>query len=298
MNKKNQQYFFILAFTLVATLSFFVFRPFLASICAGAFLAVLFYPWFKRLKKMHFNNRLSAILVVTIVFILVTIPLFFFSAKLVGDSQRLYAQFQDPGLNGVEKVIVSVEDFIGRYSHPSISIDLASSIESVAGQIVRQVGGLLVGTVEAVFYLILIIFFFYYFLINGEHIKKELAFLSPLPQEYNSRILSGIQTTINSVLKGALLVALIQGILAGIGLWLFQVPSPIIWGSLGVFAALVPGIGTGLVTIPAIAYLFLTQQFGYALGLLIWSTTLVALADNVLIPYFYGKNMKAHPVFV
>ncbi|MES2485441.1 MAG: hypothetical protein V4581_05740, partial [Bacteroidota bacterium] len=44
--------------------------------------------------------------------------------------------------------------------------------------------------------------------------------LSPLSDNFDEQILSKIEKTINSVIRGMILVAIIQGVLAGIGLTL------------------------------------------------------------------------------
>jgi len=60
-------------------------------------------------------------------------------------------------------------------------------------------------------------------------------------------------------------------------------PSPVVFGALAAFLAVVPLAGTPLVWVPAVVYLALQDRWGAALFLLIWGTV-VATLDNVLRP--------------
>ena len=80
--------------------------------------------------------------------------------------------------------------------------------------------------------------------------KKEIINLSPLADGHDEDIFNKLGKTVNSVVKGTLLVAMIQGVLTGFGFFVFGVPSPALWGAATVLAALVPMVGTALVIIP------------------------------------------------
>jgi predicted PurR-regulated permease PerM len=104
--------------------------------------------------------------------------------------------------------------------------------------------------------------------------------------------------TINGVIRGYLLIALIQGILMGLGLVIFGVPNPALWGLVAGIAALVPTIGTGLVAIPIIIYLYTTGDTASAVGFLAWATVIVGLIDNLLNPIIVGRKINIHPLVI
>jgi predicted PurR-regulated permease PerM len=102
----------------------------------------------------------------------------------------------------------------------------------------------------------------------------------------------------NGVIKGYLLVAIAQGTLMGIGLWIFGIPNPAFWGMVTGFASLIPTIGTGLVSIPSIIYLFVNGHTGAGIGLLLWALCAVGLIDNLLNPYIVGRSVEIHPMLI
>ena len=101
-----------------------------------------------------------------------------------------------------------------------------------------------------------------------------------------------------AVVSGTVLLALIKGTLAAIGFSLFGIERAILWGSLASVGALMPGIGTSVVTLPAVAYLFLFGEMTSAIGLLIWSLTVVGLIDNLIGPYLISRGNNMHPFII
>ena len=131
----------------------------------------------------------------------------------------------------------------------------------------------------------------------GKKFKQLLSSLSPL-QTIDSQIISKMEGAINSVILGQFVIAVLQSIIAMIGFAIFGVPNPVLWGSLVIVAAFIPTIGTGLVMVPAILYLYFTGEPMLALGMAIWAFFAVSLIDNVLGPFLINKGLKIHPFLV
>ena len=93
-------------------------------------------------------------------------------------------------------------------------------------------------------------------------------------------------------------MAATQGVVSGIGLSLFGVPNPVLWGVVAGFAALIPTLGTSLVLIPAALFLLTKGAFVAAIGLFIWALFAVGLIDNFLSPRLVGKGAQLHPLLV
>jgi hypothetical protein len=67
---------------------------------------------------------------------------------------------------------------------------------------------------------------------------------------------------------------------------------------LPVIVTLVPIVGTWLVAVPGVLYLFATGHVALAIGLLIWSAVLVNLAYNLITPQFVRRKSDIHPYIV
>ena len=139
---------------------------------------------------------------------------------------------------------------------------------------------------------------FYFFLKDGKKLKNYIVALSPLDDSDDELIVSRLKLAVSAAMKGNLLIGLIQGTLTGIGFAIFGVPNAVLWGSVAVIAAFLPGIGTSLVLAPAIIFLFVTGNTFGGVGLLIWGIIAVGLIDNLLGPRLVGRGMQLHPLAV
>src|SRR3989344_4961826 len=178
------------------------------------------------------------------------------------------------------------------------SADIDASAKTALQWIVGRAGSIF-GSISS-FLLSLFIFFIalYYLLREGPRVRHALIEFSPLSDNEDKAIFERLERAVNSVIKGNLMIALIQGALAMLGFAIFGVPHAILWGAVTAVAALIPGIGTALVFAPVIGFLFFTGDIFSAVALVIWGALAVGLIDNLLGPRLIGRGMQLHPLLV
>ena len=111
------------------------------------------------------------------------------------------------------------------------------------------------------------------------------------------RFLRRLDRGLSGVVRGQLLICLVNGVLSAIGFSLFHLKY---WPILAVVAAvmsLIPIFGSILSSVPAVA-IGLTQSPGTALGVLAWILGIHQLEANFLNPKIIGDSAKIHPVLV
>ncbi len=133
---------------------------------------------------------------------------------------------------------------------------------------------------------------------DGSKMKKAIVIFSPLRDIHDEAIISKLALAVKSVIGGNVVVAIVQGILTAVGFMMFGVPNAGLWGSVAAIASLVPTVGTSLVVVPAVLYLFFSGNILFAVGLAIWGFTAVGLIDNYLGPKLASRGMKIHPLLV
>jgi predicted PurR-regulated permease PerM len=138
----------------------------------------------------------------------------------------------------------------------------------------------------------------FYLLRDGSGFKKAIISASPLSDSDDEAVFTRLENAVNSVIKGSLTIAVIQGTLVTLGFLVFGIPNSFLWGTLATVTALIPGLGTALVLGPGIIYLFLTGSQVAAFGLLIWGISAVGLIDNLIGPKLIGKNIQIHPLVI
>ena len=302
MNSKNTQIYFLLILLLgILSLSFFIFYPFFTIILLAVVLSVTFQPVYKKFLHLTRERRgLAALLTTFIIVLVILIPVSLLGIQIVQEAQRIYLSLEGAGRDELVTAAHGVMDRFLGYLPTSVqfSVDVQQYAKLGASWLAQNIGGIFSSTAKllASFFIFLITLF--YMLKDGQGFKKTLIDISPLANTNDEMIVHKLELAINSVMKGTLIIALIQGALTGIGFTLFGVPNAVLWGTVAAIAALIPGIGTTLVLVPAIVFLFLTDKSLPALGLLLWGGIAVGLIDNILGPKLVGKGIKLHPLWI
>ncbi len=142
-----------------------------------------------------------------------------------------------------------------------------------------------------------VMFFLLYFLLkNGREVEKFLRNFTPLKQENIDMLSHETRSMIRANAIGIPVLAIIQGIVATIGYWIFGVKDFGLWGFLtGVFS-MVPIVGSAVIWVPLTAYLFATGQTGHGIGLLVYAAVLISNIDYVVRLTLLKKFMDVHPL--
>lgn len=296
--KKVQFYFFIGLLLASLVLSFAIFLPFLAPIALAFMFAIAFRPMHRFFVSL-FNRRrtLASFLTIICILAVVVTPLSFLVERLVTESYTFYFDIRERGIGDLDRLTYFIIHPVQKW-FPGFDPDIAGYVRSVSEAVVGNLGSVFSSTASIIASLFLWLISLFYILKDGHIFRKTLVELSPLSDRYDSQIIDRLEVAVNSVVRGSLLTALVQGFFVAVGFAIFGIEHIVLWGSIAAIAALLPAIGTGLVVIPAILYLLSLGSTGSAIGLAIWGFVAVGLVDNVLLPFFIGKNFKIHPIFV
>jgi predicted PurR-regulated permease PerM len=291
--------FFVALFALAIFLSWLIFQPYVSVLILAGTLAFLFQPMYKSCLRAFRYESLTAMFVVIVVALIVFVPLGLFGLRIFGEASGLYTSLTANG--GF--------DFGGALMHffqtdfpnlhvPQITLNFNDSVKQGLSWLLGNFGSFFSSVATAFFTAFLSLLGLFYFLKDGERFKKWFIQLIPLSSEYTEGIVHQVEAVLSSVIKGTLVMAVIQGIVVGIGFWIFHIPNPAFWGALTVLATLVPIVGTWLVVVPAVGYLFFTDQTTFAIGLAIWSIILVNLIYNLVAPQLMRRGADIHPYVI
>lgn len=293
-----QNSFFFLFFLGVLIVTFLLFQPFLTTLAVAATLAVVTHPLHRMIvRRVRGNETVAAFLSIFCVGVALLIPLAFVGTQVFNEAQNLYQRVVENRESLTDGVTGFFEETIRQYA-PQLSFDIETYVGQALTFLVGNLGPVFAGTAQTALQFFLGAIALYYFLKDGPKFVRSLVSLSPLPDTEDEKVLGRLEIAINSIIRGTLIIAITQGIMTGIGLAIFGIPSPTLWGSLAAIGALVPGVGTAVVIAPAILYLFVSGHTAAAIGLLAWGAVAVGLIDNFLGPILVGRGMKIHPLFV
>ena len=125
---------------------------------------------------------------------------------------------------------------------------------------------------------------------------KYVYSILPFSDENKKNVLNEINMIVTSNAIGIPLLAIIQGLIALLGYWIFDVPSPFLFGFLTCFATIIPVVGTALVWLPLALYMTLTGDWVNAAGLTAYALIIITNVDNLIRFILQKKMADTHPL--
>jgi len=300
-NADTTRWFFILLSAVTLGIFLYIIHSFLLTLVTAAVFAVVLSPVDHLLSRKIKNRWASAAIVVVGVLILIVIPLSAAITVMISQANDI-VQSATGEQGWLETFDAQTNPFI--MSLPEsiqaevLAFDLVQAGKDAAAWFARELPRIASKTGEALLQIFVFFVALFYLIVDRQKIYSELLKLSPFDDTLDREILNRIISTVRGVVFGALIIAVVQGVLATIGMTIFGVPGAMIWGAVAVVAAEIPLLGVSLVMLPAVAYLFFTGSTSMAIGLLIWSVIVVGLADNVLAPKLISGKTHMHTLLI
>lgn len=294
---RNTFFFAFLFFA--AFLMWKLFQPFWGVLALAAIIVTICYPLHRRILKHVYKNNpsLASFVSVLVVVGVVIFPLTILGSFLLREAVSMYTLFNGSSYTSFTAMLEHAESLIQSFV-PEFSLDVSGVIGQLADFITSHLRSIFAGTATTILYFMLALIATFYFFRDGARITEYVITLSPLKDGEDKLIVSRLATSVRAVALGTVLVALIQGILTSVGLWLFGFDRAILWGVIAALGALIPGVGTAIVFIPAIIFLILTGSHLVAVGVAIWAFLAVGLIDNILGPHLMSRGNPLHPFVI
>jgi len=283
---------------IVVIVALIILYPFLTVfILAGAFAVILdpLYKWIKR-HITRGNQGIASSITVILFIVVLCIPIFFVGSVIFNQTQDAYYSIVSNG--GADSFISKIDTSINNILPAGFSFDTRDKITQLFSLLTNNLADFFTSTFNTILMSMLTIFSIFYLLKDGTKWKNEIVKISPLSEEHVGEIISSLKDSINRIFRGTFLIAIIQGTLAWVGLSIFGIPSPALWGVIAGIGSFIPTLGTSIVLVPAVLFLFFSGMQLQALGLLIWGAILVGGIDNILAPYLISKKSEVSPLFI
>ncbi len=283
--------------TLVIYISYLIAQPFLAIIAWGIIIAVALSPVVNKLEKIYANRKVVIIgLTITIIALLV-IPSYMLSDKLYNATSDIVHIVKEGNLV-IPPPTQEVKEWpiIGEKAYifwEDASENIKTTLAPFNAEIKKLAGvlfGFLKGGLLTILMFIGSMIIAAIFLISSQ---TSVAFYQRLSHRLLGKrgddwpMLSAL--TIRSVVTGVIGVAVIQSVLALLGMALMKIPFAIVWAILVMFLTIVQ-IPASLIIFPVIAYAF-SQGTGTSEIIFAVYMVLVSLSDGVLKPFLMGRGV-------
>jgi predicted PurR-regulated permease PerM len=153
-------------------------------------------------------------------------------------------------------------------------------------------GAVMLGALGTLVSFLLMLFVLFFVLRDGPAFASKAVRLLPIEAGLRQRLWRHLIDVTRAVFMGIGLTALVQGVLLGIGFAIAGLPSPLVFGVLGALFALVPVVGTAVIWVPAVIWLLVQGETGYAIFMAAWGTVVVGSVDNFLRPILISGRVE------
>lgn len=292
----KSSYFLVFLLVLTFAALWAVFVPFLTVFILAMVLGVIFRPLHELMARYIKSRGVAALLSTLTVLLIILGPVALVLTRIFQEGQGLISVIQSNNYD-LSAPLASAQAKLELYV-PYLNINLVAYIESGLKWLVQNSASVFSDVAKTMINVLLSMMALYYWFKDGEVLETFVLKLSPLSAVDNKKILTKLSDSIRSVIRGTMVVIIIQGIQTGIAFTIFGVPNPVLLGTFAAVSALIPGFGTAPVVFPVIVYLFMSGHTLPALGMLIWGIIAVGLIDNFLGPKLVARGSGVHPFFI
>jgi predicted PurR-regulated permease PerM len=276
-------------------------RPFVPGLVWALGLSVAAMPIHRRLlRKIRQPNVAAAISVAGVALVLLT------PAVLVGWQVGVQAA---RGLDAIEAHVQSApwRQTLHRFPILSSALQVVSpertpeqSSKEIVPEIKRQAGVGLLSVAWGALQLVLALFTLFFLFRDRDEILESIRTLLPMTDDESTYFFERVRGMTHATIYGTLVVSTIQGTLGGLMFMALGLPSPLLWGVAMAVMAMLPGLGTLAIWLPAAVVLAVQGHWTKAVILVGWGALVVSTIDNLLYPYLVGREGKLHtlPVFL
>lgn len=293
-------YIQIVLLSILLLWSFYIVRPFVTIIMWSIIVAVSLYPLHQKLIKLFKGKKQGLVtsLFILILLALIVVPTINLTGSIVDSGQEIYTSF-DEGTLKVPAPAATVKEwpFIGEKVYDSWSAasrDMENFLVKHKEEIASSMEwffNIFTGLMGSVALALFALIFAGVFMSSADSgYEAGVKFMNRLKSGKGEQFMKMCVGTIRSVVKGILLVAIIQTVLSYIGFLVIGLPAASLFAILVLIMAIVQ-IPVLIAMIPAIAVVFSYAETTPAIIFTIYAI-LVGASDNLLKPMLLGKGLE------
>jgi len=223
-------------------------------------------------------------------YMLLLILIIYVTVVLLGPKIQRF--FDQPALmiNAVNDAITDIQKKTG------LVFITENSLSDLMKKLTNFIPTLINNTADLFVNLIIMLFMLYYMLVHGKEMEDYLAHIIPLKQSNINVLASETKRLVRASAIGIPLISIIQGLTASLGYFIFGVHEIALWGFLtGVFAFF-PVVGTMIIWVPLVIFMYASGDTWNATGLTLYSLIVTGNVDYLARITLLQKMGHVHPV--
>lgn len=293
MTRFNNRIRQVVLLLMIGFLGFLIIRE-LYMFLPGMMGALTFYilgreRFFALTEKKGWKSGLTALLIMVFFLVLIAGPLYYAVILVTPKISKVFSH-TDELMIGVQALSDKLRQITGE--EILSKENLASMQSNIAGYIPT-----FLNSSATILSNLLVMFFVLYFMFTGGRAmeKTVMAFI-PLQHESVAALAQETKHMVKANAIGIPLISIVQGFAAWAGYLIFGLDEALMWGFLTAIFAFFPIVGTMMIWVPLVIYLY-SKGLGFqATGLMIYSLIITGNVDYLARVTLMKKIGNVHPL--
>jgi predicted PurR-regulated permease PerM len=271
-------------------LSFFLLQPILLSILLGLVLAFMFTPVYSLLFRWIKNGTVVALIICFILVLIILLPIILLTPVLIQQSIKIYVASQQLDfITPLKKIFPSL--FLSAEFSLSIANTIQSFVTDAANSLMNSFAQIIKDIPTIVLELVIVFFTMFYALRDKEKIINYIKSILPFSSEVETKLFRATRDVTSSVIFGMIIVGILQGVITGIGFFIFGIPNALLLSLFAILAGILPIIGPAVIWVPVVIYLLIGGNTFASVGVIIFGI-LSHIPDYLVRPLFLSKRTQ------
>jgi predicted PurR-regulated permease PerM len=288
----------------------------------AALVALLLDPLARGLQRLRLPRGLSVALVYLSFLAALGLVIFAVATSVAGETttaaNRLNEYFTHPrartGQTSADRDVDRLQHWLDTHHLKTVRVQQRGhklvrqirrrDIGKYTHRVVTFAEGAAISIGKTLFALVLLLVISIYMLLDMPRLERAVDRRFP-PRPGEESLLRQIERALASYVRGQLLLSLIIGATAGLGLWIFGLAGllpngsqyALLFGAWVSIAELIPYLGPWLGAIPPVAYALVVHPLS-ALWVVILFLAVHQLEGHVVVPKVMGNALRLHPLLV
>lgn len=281
------------------------------SVIILAFITVLIfnpvYNYFRKIFKR--KNGLPLGLTMLAIFSTFVIPVLFVLSMTIAQVRSVANDFSTNSIKGslvdefIDEIAVRGNEVTDRFNidytfeEAEIKDRVTEALQQVGITLLNFLKEVGLSAPQALTTFVIYVFLLLYIFPNQSHIKNAIYKISPFENKINTLFFHNSAEMARSMVKGTLIIAIAQGILGAIFLWIAGIDYIFFFAVLLTFLSIIP-LGGGIVTLPIGIALLATGNVWAGVFVILTHILIITNVDNVLRPKLVSRSLNVPSVLV
>lgn len=290
-----QRFLFIGVLLGVTVLFVWLLSPFVMSVFWAVVLAIVLYPLFTNLLVRLKRPVLASLLTILIALVVIGVPLYYVGSQTAHEGFALYQYIASGGIDFkaiTENPLVESTLLAFGIEPSNVVAEASAFIGKASGTIASEAFSIGAATASVLLNVAITLYLLFFFLKDGVAIARYFQRIIPFGDEREQLLFTRFTSTTRAVIKGTLIVSVVQGLIGTLLFLIAGVKSSVLWGVLMAFFAMIPAIGPFLIWLPIGLFLLVTGGVWQGVLILVGGALVIGSVDNILRPVLVGRDIE------